>query len=287
MNTKDTIKSVVIYHKADYDGIFSRETARIFLLNNVEFIGWDYGDEIPSIQDDVQLYMIDISVEPLMTFPNLIWIDHHKSAIEKYSHLNIDGYRIDGVAACRLAYQWFSNIDGLPKKESFLERKVKEPLALTLAGEYDVWDHRSDSTKIFQFGLDSTPDLDFDLLFRYDKRAVDYTHEIINNGKSAMNCYMKRDADVMRDKSFISEWEGLRFLTLNSPKCNSKTFSSKDLPITGHDALMAFYYNGKSWNFSLYHSEYRKDIDLSLIASKYGGGGHRGACGFCLSKLPF
>jgi nanoRNase/pAp phosphatase (c-di-AMP/oligoRNAs hydrolase) len=31
----------------------------------------------------------------------------------------------------------------------------------------------------------------------------------------------------------------------------------------------------------------RKDVDLSLIAKKYGGGGHAGACGFQCAELPF
>jgi nanoRNase/pAp phosphatase (c-di-AMP/oligoRNAs hydrolase) len=48
---------------------------------------------------------------------------------------------------------------------------------------------------------------------------------------------------------------------------------------------MGFYYTGKDWAFSLYHAKHRTDLDLSTIAVKYGGGGHRGACGFRLDSL--
>lgn len=48
-----------------------------------------------------------------------------------------------------------------------------------------------------------------------------------------------------------------------------------------------FYWNGATWTVSLYHAAHRKDLDLSAIAVKYGGGGHRGACGFRAAKLPF
>ena len=99
-----------------------------------------------------------------------------------------------------------------------------------------------------------------------------------------MSCYRKRDADVVNSRSFIVEWEGLKFLALTTARCNSLTFAAKDVPETGHDALMAFFFNGKKWRFSLYHVEHRKDIDLSLIAVKHGGGGHRGACGFEMEK---
>jgi nanoRNase/pAp phosphatase (c-di-AMP/oligoRNAs hydrolase) len=63
------------------------------------------------------------------------------------------------------------------------------------------------------------------------------------------------------------------------------TVASKDIPQTGHDALMGFYYNGNGWTFSLYHAKHRTDLDLSAIAVKYGGGGHRGACGFTTKSL--
>lgn len=38
------MKTVVIYHRADFDGLFCREIARKFLGDQAEYIGWDYGD---------------------------------------------------------------------------------------------------------------------------------------------------------------------------------------------------------------------------------------------------
>lgn len=78
-----------------------------------------------------------------------------------------------------------------------------------------------------------------------------------------------------------------KFLTLTTARCNSLTFSSKDVPETGHDALMGIYYDGKQWSVSLYHAKHNMGIDLSIIASKHGGGGHRGACGFRTAQPPF
>lgn len=281
-------KTICIYHKADYDGIFSREVAKKFLPPDTEFIGWDYADPYPKdIPDDVNLYIIDLSVEPLMGHPNLVWIDHHKSAIEKYPS-TIKGYRIDGVAACRLAYQWFvrEGKNGLPIKSDYEDRKVFEPFALTLAGEYDIWVHKGDGDIEFQFGLDAQEKLDFDQLLEASVYSP-YIRAIIKDGKAAMQCYATRDAAIMRDRAFLTEWEGLTFLALNTPRCNSQTFVSRDVRETGHDALMAFFWNGWHWNFSLYHASHNKEIDLSEIAAKYGGGGHKGACGFRLKKLPF
>jgi len=294
------MKIIVVHHSADYDGIFCREIARKF-LPDAELIGWDFADAPLEIPDCDMLYVMDLPLDRPFGFtwdkklhshrfvPNLVWIDHHKSSIESHP-TDIPGYRIDGVAACRLAWQWFASQfrtenQGLPDKQMFVERLVTEPLAVRLAGEYDVWDHRGDGDLEFQFGLDSAPNPNIQYMLRPE--GDDETKEWIKDGAAAMRCYAKRDADILRTRSFMVDFEGLKFLALNTARCNSNTFNARDLPDTGHDALMGFYFNGTKWTVSLYHANHRKDIDLSVIAVKHGGGGHRGACGFTCDKLPF
>jgi hypothetical protein len=182
-------KTTVIFHNADFDGIFCREIARKF-LPDAELIGWDYGQPQYLCPRDGMVYVMDLPFFngplksasggdyqiPVAAFDDgqefrnrVVWIDHHKSAIESHPK-HIPGYRIDGVAACRLAWQWFTNADNrpctceggphseghydhclkkvLPNKEEFVCRKVTEPLAILLAGEYDVWDCRPCNTEI-------------------------------------------------------------------------------------------------------------------------------------------
>lgn len=293
-------KTIVIHHSADFDGLFCREIARKFLPPDTEFIGWDYGN--PKIcLDGVTgpVYILDLSPECLHFHPNeklrtvqdnIIWIDHHKSAIEQWSS-SITGYRIDGVAACRLAWQWFAQMGstmlGMPPKEAFINRAVTEPLAVRLAGEYDIWDKRDTRTDVFQFGLRSVDvGADFwEALLRTDDVGEKAVSELLANGHLLQRFQQGNDAGIM-GRSFMVEFEGLKFLALNIPRCNSLTFTSKDIPETGHDALMGFYWDGKAWKVSLYHARHNTGIDLSLIAVKYKGGGHRGACGFQVGNLP-
>lgn len=307
------MKTTVIHHSADYDGIFCREIARKF-LPNTELIGWDFKDGPLPIPPEGQIYILDLPCDRVfgMKFgeeghqrwlERVIWIDHHKSSIETHNP-SIPGYRIDGVAACRLAWQWFTMVDGntprvraesgipirpagvLPMIQDYKNREVNEPLAVRLAGEYDIWDKRDPDAELFQFGLRSreltVADWD-ELLSGSDV----LTNGLLANGKMLQAFQQRNDAGVM-GRSFMVEFEGLKFLVLNTARCNSPTFASKDVPETGHDALMGFYFDGQKWNVSLYHAQHRKDIDLSLIAAKHGGGGHRGACGFSSkSALPF
>jgi len=122
------MKTTVFYHSADFDGIFCREIARKF-LPDAELVGWDFKDEPLPIPEG-QIYVMDLPVDRLfgMDFTKLIagpspidpvrlfveslgriiWIDHHKSSIESHPK-DIYGYRIDGVSAARLAWQFFTH----------------------------------------------------------------------------------------------------------------------------------------------------------------------------------
>jgi len=286
----------VIYHKSDYDGIFCREIAKKF-LPDAELIGWEYGETCPAVPESSQLYILDLSVPELMDRPGLIWIDHHKSAIDKYPK-DIVGYRIDGVAACRLAWQWFMHCalpdhDGheLPSKEDYVERKVIEPFAVRLAGEYDIWDRRDERAELFQHGLRSqelTDEVWSELL--EPKAQIGFAHRVqvlLTQGKAIQFYQRKQDANLMLSRGFELTWEGLRFLCVNTGRFNSLTFDSAVKP--EHEALLGFAWNGPQgkWTVSLYHAPHRTDLDLSVIAVKYGGGGHRGACGFTCDTLPF
>lgn len=319
--------TVVIYHRADFDGIFCREIARKFLGDTAEYIGWDYGDPEPVIAPKQTLYILDLSVPGLMTHPQLIWIDHHKSAIDRYDKgLNggerfvtmakpIDGIRIAGVPACRLAWQWFKllqygNNDGFATDYiHYVERRVSEPLAVRLAGEYDIWDKRDPRAETFQFGLRSG-DLNWNILLgEFRKPSIEeiermmdaghpldlrpdgtidesapYVEGLLYVGKTLQTYQREQDASVVK-RSFEVEFEGKKFLALNTARCNSLTFEAAAQP--HHDGLMGFYWDGQQWRVSLYHSPHHREHDLSQIAVKFGGGGHRGACGFATSKLPF
>lgn len=316
---------IVIYHSADFDGIFCREIARKFFGDEADYVGWDYGDPLPYIPPHdiggapaVQLYMLDISIDRLMDYPGLVWIDHHKSAIDKFG--NKAGLQIDGVAACRLAWQWFFTYNNrrntfadtfasLPTKKDFVERSVSEPIAVRLAGEYDIWDKRDPRAEIFQHGLRSI-DLDGrwnDILSMKQPTIsdVEALHDVghqgmiepdgkmpppivwtlLENGRRLQYAKTEENESIAKHLAFTIQFESLCFCAINAARYNSHLFTAGIKP--EHDALFGFNFDGKRWRVSLYHAPGKEHHDLSLIAVKHGGGGHRGACGFNIEKLPF
>lgn len=309
------MKTTVIHHSSDFDGLFCREIARKF-LPDAELIGWDFGDKplnrlhFPMNHDFIildlpvdRVFGEDFSKEPEplgSDWKNFIWIDHHASSIASHP-ADIPGYRIDGVAACRLAWQWFTYPHGpngkevhhpnlLPTKEMFVDRNVDEPMAVRLAGEYDIWDKRDPRAELFQHGLRSeeiTLPLWQDwLLTRDDFSQVD---RLLKQGQCLQYARAQEYEEVINKQGFDIVFEGLQFLACCSHELDirSHLFAAGIQP--HHDGLFGFTFNGKSfdWRVSLYHAPGKEHHDLSKIAVKYGGGGHKGACGMRLKNLPF
>jgi len=312
----------IIYHDADFDGILSNKVCRHWLakLNPdaaIHSYGWDYGrpvptvfdgcggdaaDGTPSAWDDYDtIYIVDLSVDELMAQVELrdkiVWIDHHKSAIEKWdAHEPLfrgpfEGYRIDGVAACRLCWQWFvtNNVDNgpLPIKDAFINRRVSEPELIRLAGEYDIWDHRDPDAKALQFGLRGLSELDFAnlvyLQFNNDgsefdrSRACAELFHAIQSGKVIKAYTDKVSAEYANQFAYPVDFEGLTFCALNGSGRNSDAVQPAAMV---HDARLSWRLTPTGVAVSLYHALGHEHQDLSVIAKKHGGGGHRGACGF-------
>jgi len=324
----------IIYHDADFDGKLSNEVCRFHLSKlhpnaAIHSYGWDYGREIPSVllkwwdpdmgdqfsnkwEDYDAIYIVDLSVDELMARPELrdkiVWIDHHKSAIEKWDNRtgpisgnpvpNFTGIRIDGVAACRLCWQWFvwgklpkgvlpSKQDSIEPltKALFVDCQVSEPKLIRLAGMYDVWDHRDQDGKALQFGLRALSDSD---LFRLVQNQFSgeptgvKLDDVITQGRAIKTYCDCQNDEYSAAYSQTIHWEGLTFCALNiGQRGNSDLLRGGLKP--EHEACFAWRWTGDSVMVSLYHIDNHTHHDLSKIAVKYGGGGHKGACGFRIS----
>jgi len=327
----------IIYHNADMDGRLSNGVCRFYLEHNypeaaIHSYGWDYGRPLPVLiplcyvlderpskvywSDYDAIYIVDLSVDELMARPELrskvVWIDHHKSAIEKWDGIYDDhgipnvskfnGFRIDGVAACRLCLQWFTvihlnNTEGgdvkftLPNKQDFIDRKVFEPELIRLAGEYDCWDHRDPDAKALQFGLRALGDREISKLVRSQFNGgcggEILLEQAIQTGRSIKSYCDKQNAEYAAAHCHTIKFHGLTMCALNiGQRGSSDLFNGGIKP--EHQALFAWRHTGDGETpiyVSLYHAPDHEGIDLSKIASRWGGGGHKGACGFRI-RLP-
>lgn len=294
---------IIIYHSRDLDGFTSGAICKR-KYPDAELIGFDYGQDIyeklnlhfcntftslnPYLAEH-HVIMIDVSLKMPEMFnlakkcKSLTWIDHHISAIKEYEVAKSDAPENfipvleNGIAACEVGWK-------------YLFPNEKMPRAIELLGQYDTWrnqdnEHWENQVLPFQFGmrlnchspqtfpmnlLDGTP----------NDRIVD---GFIHKGHTILE-YQANMNRAACGASFEFEFEGLRAICLNGGGFNSDVFKSVYDPAK-HDIMMPFRFNGKQkeWVFSMY--SIKPDIDVSVIAKKWGGGGHKAAAGFQVKDL--
>ncbi len=265
-----------LYHRSDLDGKMSAAIVKKY-TPGIELYGIEYGDEIPwdKITNAI-VYLVDFSLQPWELMERLqreassvIWIDHHKSAIEecnKYKSI-FNGVRDSTKAACELCWDYF-----------FINQPM--PHAVWLLGRYDVWDLKAHEDVLpFQMGmrLNDSQDTLTELLLNF----TDAIERIVRNGKIVLKYQEQMNINLMRN-SFVINWKDLKFLTVNTFGVNSTAFESKFDPKL-HDAVMCFYFNNTQWTVTMYSPN--QSIDLSGIAKEMGGGGHASACGFQIADI--
>jgi oligoribonuclease NrnB/cAMP/cGMP phosphodiesterase (DHH superfamily) len=293
------MKSDVIcfYHSRDLDGKCSAAIVRK-RYPDCQLYGIDYGDTFPLdiVTGESVVFMVDFSLpmEDMLKLysntRNLIWIDHHISAINDYNDTmknlptlpGFAGKRDIKKAACELTWEHLFPTQDVPR-------------AVELLSMYDIWDHSDPDTLPFQMGARMKslgPDNHVwkDLLVspsHYDesegKICIRYIDTILKDGATILNYQDKQNTDNCRSNAFEVEFEGLKCIVLNAG-FGSRLF--KSAWSDQYDMMITFTTNGKQWRVSLYQDD-RPNIDCSVIAKKYGGGGHKGAAGFQCTELPF
>ena len=281
------------YHGCDFDGKCSAAIVKL-QFPECELIPINYGDQFPweLIGKDEVIYMVDFTIQPynnmcrLKELCDLIWIDHHKTSIDwaKDNDFNCRGLRNTDFAACELTWMYFCR----PTDPALAEVRYATPMprAVKLLGRYDVWDHKDVDVLPFQYGMkceaESPENMRWWDMLLQDRSPVSVGN-LISVGRFCQKYQEREDAAACKSSGFDLEWEGLRWTVINGPCRGSSVHKSRFDPFA-HDAMLGFWWNGKQWLFSLTTS---KDIDLSAIAKKYGGGGHKGSAGFEAAELPF
>jgi oligoribonuclease NrnB/cAMP/cGMP phosphodiesterase (DHH superfamily) len=271
------------YHNADLDGFCSAAIVK-YHYPECELFGVDYGINI-NLNDIISkhegVFVVDFSFdEKEMLFLNentdFIWIDHHKTSIDKFSKFNFNGIQRIGIGACALVSEYF----GMPYN-----------YAVDMLSLYDVWrfEEGGPFCLYFQYGMrieNNDPKHNMGIwvrLFTCDSTSS-FVKEIIDNGKAVLKYQERQDEKYAKSMAFEVDFEGYNAIVLNKAWSNSKVFDSifnKDK----HDIMILFSYEGvNKIKYSIYSNN---DIDVSKIALKYGGGGHKNACGFYSTEYLF
>lgn len=263
------------------------------------FFKIDYGIDFPfeKIHENEIVYIVDYSIPPeqmdklFEITPNVIWIDHHVSAIQKYENYDkeIAGLRYNGIAGCMLTYIYLNkmtNTDGKVISE-FKPILVKSaPWFTKLIADYDVWKFEyGDSTRFFEKGFLLFPhepqDDIWESLLTENSFFPHGIRVIIDKGKTITAYHHNFMKNYCEKKGFETTLDGYKCYAVNMALMGTDDFVIPN--VEDYDLLVSFSFDGKVWSYSLRSEK----IDCAEIAAKYGGGGHKGAAGCSSEKLIF
>jgi hypothetical protein len=149
--------------------------------------------------------------------------------------------------------------------------------------DYDTWQHWFDpETNYFKLGMDSYPNNPCSEIWKALIQGEHLYKQILDGGKAIYDYSRSELENYRQDYGYETEFEGYVCYAVNR-RANSwifgKLYDEKKYPM-----YVTYGYNGDVWTFTLF-SPY-DDMDVSKIARKYKGGGHKHAAGFQLKKLP-
>ena len=279
------MKTICIYHSRDLDGWMSSAIVRL-AFDKIDFLGWDYGNEIPDLSNYGQIVMVDISLpkEVMQSIAiKLIWIDHHISAIkdsEAGLYKLVTGLRDDKFAACELTWNYFFPESDMPE-------------LVRLLGRYDCFGHKGTEEELkvleFQYGARQAignSDEAYTTLMIARGRGdwtfdLDLCDDIHLQGK-AIYKYLCTEAKQTYSKKFTVMFDTYKFAMVNQERFNPINFGI-DYHKDGYDGFACSWYQKGNWMYSLYNDNGL--IDCSDICKSRGGGGHKGAAGFQSDKF--
>jgi uncharacterized protein len=281
------MKTICIYHSRDLDGWMS--AAIVKLINpDIELFGWDYGQTLPELPSvNCNVIMTDISfprnnMRHLIKKNNLIWIDHHISAIKDIAEMEplpfIKGLRNEKKAACELTWEYFFPDTIMPE-------------LVRLLGRYDCFGHKGteEERKVLEFQYGARQliyDVETALINLFMASSGSDNDEVVcknilKDGKAIYN-YLCTEARGIYKRKFDINFDGYKFACVNQDRFNPINFGI-DYHKEGYDGFACFWYVNGQWTYSLYNDN--EKVDCSVICKTRGGGGHKGAAGFITNEI--
>jgi uncharacterized protein len=273
---------ILIYHHCDNDGYLAAAIAdkALVKLYSEGIIAYRVG-KYDGVHDEEALkwadivYVLDYTLPAALMdhyFDKIIWIDHHKTAIESMEKIEqhrgkFKGVREIGRSGALLT--WF---------HFYGSKEV--PLVLALVDDRDVWK--------WAFGEDTAAFHEASRMFMkdYNKWQVLLNDDVYTTGYVAkakdMLDYIRHVIDEYNSSySWEGMFEGHRVVFLNGTGSLSGELH-KRLREDHPDAEFAvvFMVRHDKVTVGMYRQDNISKLSLGKIAINYGGGGHDGAAGF-------
>lgn len=279
MAKKKIPKNVVLYHNHCDDGIGSAWAAWNKFGNKAKYIGVFHSEPFPKEVRGANVYMLDIAYpkektkELLKIANSLVIVDHHISSKDSIKladdYLYDDKFKESGAT---LSWKYFH-----PDK--------KTPKLLEYIKDRDLWRWKLPYSKEFTAYMRSQKQ-DFKSFSQLAKglENAKTRKKYFDTGKVILDSEDKKVQNAL-DSATLVEFSGYKVLVSNSFHFVSQL---------GHALYKKHPHFGIIWSYKKNYIKVslRSDgkVDVSKLAAKFGGGGHKASAGFELpfgSKLPW
>lgn len=257
---------IVIYHASCTDGFGAAYAAWKLLGERAEYHAAKYGEPPPDVKGK-NVLIVDFSYDNATTkrliseAKGLLVLDHHKSAMVELHDISCTHFDMNHSGAM-LAWKFFH-----PTKEP--------PRMIRHIEDRDLWKWEIPYSKEFSAAFDMVPFTfeDFDLFL--DDSAVDNAQE---RGAYIL-AYSKTVISKISKNAAPRKIGGKDVLVVNSPHWMSEIGAALSPKC---DFALIWYYDHETHQVRVSLRAHHDDSDVSEIAKRFGGGGHRKAAGFVL-----
>jgi oligoribonuclease NrnB/cAMP/cGMP phosphodiesterase (DHH superfamily) len=259
--------NLVIYHASCTDGFGAAWAAWKLLGDRAEYYAAKYGEAPPDVSGK-NVIVVDFSYDNATTkrlmkaAKGFFILDHHKSAMVELHDVSCTHFDMNHSGAM-LAWKFFH-----PGKEA--------PRMIKHIEDRDLWKWEIPYSKEFSAAFDMVP-FDFEEFDKYlDDSAVDDAQE---RGAYIL-AYSKTVISKISKHAAPRKLNGKDVLVVNSPHWMSEIGNALSPKC---DFAVIWYYDHETHQVKVSLRAHHDDADVSEVAKKYGGGGHRKAAGFALA----
>ena len=257
---------LIIYHAACTDGFGSAYAAWKLLGDRAEYHAAKYGEPPPNVEG-TNVVVLDFSYDNATTkrlmkeAKNFLIIDHHKSAMVELHDVSCTRFDMNHSGAM-LAWKFFHPGKEAPRLIKFIEDR-------------DLWKWEIPYSKEFSAAFDMVK-FDFEEFDKYlDDSEVDNAQE---RGAYIL-AYSKTVISKIAKNASPRKIGGKEVLVVNSPHWMSEIGAALSLKC---DFAVIWFYDHEARQVKVSLRAHHEDSDVSEVAKKFGGGGHRKAAGFSL-----
>jgi oligoribonuclease NrnB/cAMP/cGMP phosphodiesterase (DHH superfamily) len=261
-------KIYVLYHANCTDGTGAKYAAWKKLGNSAEYIAVNYGQPVPEMESGSRIFILDFSypknvLEQLQNVHReVVVLDHHKTAEEA----------LRGCKGCTFDM----NRSGAVMAWEYFHPGIPVPKLLLNVQDRDLWKWEMYDTAQTHAGLQLVKGS----MAEWDKAAThdEYHLHLITKGQALIEKQELVIESAVKHKvkiiDFMGHKVGITNQTDYASEIGNAICQNKDLNVN-----FAFVYCITKEDDVLVSLRSEGDMDVSEIAKKFGGGGHKNASG--------